>query len=93
MTKEEKTLLNKLQSMEFEEYETELDILLETYDFNNCSEDFDAEFRNLMGKKYLKGISFNNIPFEESIQKMFDSYTEQERQAYLNEDWSEFDDV
>ena len=45
MTKEEKALIDKLSKMEFPEYEKELHVILETYDFDNCSEDFDAEFR------------------------------------------------
>lgn len=31
--------------------------------------------------------------FEEALQRTFDSWTEEEHQAYLNEDWSEFDNV
>ena len=93
MTNEERKLLDKLSSMEFEEYEKELNNLLENYNFDNCSEDFDAEFRNLMGTKYLGDDPTDIISFEDALQRTFDSWTEEERQAYLNEDWSEFDNV
>ena len=33
----------------------------------------------------------NNTSFEESLQRAFDSWTKEEQEAFLNEDWSEFD--
>ena len=93
MTKEEKALINKLSKMEFPEYEKELHVILETYDFDNCSEDFDAEFRILMARQYLKDFEDDDTPFEESLERWLDSLTEEEREAFLNEDWSEFDEL
>lgn len=90
MTKNEKTLLNKLKNMELEEYEKTVSSLVETYDFNNCSEDFDINFKKLMSHKFL-GDDPSDLPtFEEALQKTLSFYTEEERQSYLNEDWSEF---
>lgn len=93
MTKNERILLNKLSSMEFEEYRKELNILLETYDFDNCSEDFDSEFRNLMGHQYLKDVPLDDTPYEEALEKWFNSLSKEDQEAFLNEDWSEFDNV
>ena len=93
MTNEERKLLDKLSSMEFEEYEKELNNLLETYDFDNCSEDFDDEFRILMARQYLKDFEDDDTPFEESLERWLDSLTKEEREAFLNEDWSELDEL
>ena len=91
MTNEERKLLDKLSKMEFPEYEKELNVLLETYDFDNCSEDFDAEFRNLMGYQYLKDLPEDNTPFEVSLERWLNSLSEGDREAFLNEDWSDLD--
>ena len=93
MTNEERKLLDKLNKMELPEYETELNVLLETYDFDNCSEDFDDEFRYQMAHKYLKDFENDETPFEISFQKAFDSWTKGEQEALLNEDWSELDEL
>ena len=93
MTVDERTLLDRLSNMEFEEYEKELNNLLENYDFDNCSEDFEAEFRNLMGHQYLKDIPIDDTPYEEALEKWFNSLSKEEQEAFLNEDWSEFDNV
>ena len=91
MTNEERKLLDKLSKMELPEYEKELNSLLETYDFDNCSEDFDDEFRILMARQYLKDFEDDDTPFEISLQKAFDSWTKEEQEAFLNEDWSDWD--
>ena len=91
MTNEERKLLDKLSKMELPEYERELNVLLETYDFDNCSEDFDDEFRYQMARKYLKDFENDDTPFEISLQKAFDSWTKEEQEAFLNEDWSDWD--
>lgn len=93
MTADERTLLDKLSNMEFEEYEKELNNLLETYDFDNCSEDFDAGFRNLIAEKYLSDLPYDDTPYEEALEKWFNSLSKEDQEAFLNEDWSEFDDV
>jgi len=93
MTNEERKLLDKLSKMELPEYEKELNSLLETYDFDNCSEDFDDEFRILMARQYLKDFEDDDTPFEESLERWLDSLTEEEREAFLNEDWSELDEL
>ena len=93
MTNEERKLLDKLSKMELPEYEKELNSLLETYDFDNCSEDFDDEFRILMARQYLKDFEDDDTPFEISLQKAFDSWTKEEQEAFLNEDWSELDEL
>lgn len=93
MTKNERMLLDKLSVMEFEEYRKELNILLETYDFDNCSEDFDNEFRYQMARKYLKDFENDDTPFEESLEVWLNSLSEEDREAFLNEDWSEFGNV
>ena len=93
MTNEERKLLDKLSKMELPEYERELNVLLETYDFDNCSEDFDDEFRILMARQYLKDFEDDDTPFEESLERWLDSLTEEEREAFLNEDWSELDEL
>lgn len=93
MTNEERKLLDKLSKMELPEYERELNVLLETYDFDNCSEDFDDEFRYQMARKYLKDFENDDTPFEESLDRWLDSLTEEEREAFLNEDWSELDEL
>lgn len=93
MTKNERMLLDKLSVMEFEEYRKELNILLETYDFDNCSEDFDNEFRYQMARKYLKDFENDDTPFEESLEVWLNLLSEEDREAFLNEDWSEFDNV
>lgn len=93
MTADERTLLDKLSNMEFEEYEKELNNLLENYDFDNCSEDFDDEFRYQMARKYLKDFENDDTPFEEALEKWFNSLSKEEQEAFLNEDWSEFDNV
>ena len=93
MTNEERKLLDKLSRMELSEYEKELNSLLETYDFDNCSEDFDDEFRILMARQYLKDFEDDDTPFEESLERWLDSLTEEEREAFLNEDWSELDEL
>ena len=93
MTNEERKLLDKLSKMEIPEYEKELNSLLETYDFDNCSEDFDNEFRILMARQYLKDFEDDDTPFEESLERWLDSLTEEEREAFLNEDWSELDEL
>ena len=93
MTNEERKLLDKLSSMEFEEYEKELNNLLETYNFDNCSEDFDDEFRYQMARKYLKDFENDDTPFEESLERWLNSLTKEEREAFLNEDWSELDEL
>lgn len=93
MTNEERKLLDKLSSMEFEEYEKELNNLLKTYDFDNCSEDFDSEFRNQMARKYLKDFENDDTPFEESLEVCLNSLSEEDKEAFLNKDWSEFDNV
>ena len=91
MTKNERMLLDKLSSMEFEEYRKELNILLETYDFDNCSEDFDNEFRYQMAHKYLEDFEDDDTPYEEAIEKWFNSLSKEDKEAFLNEDWSELD--
>lgn len=93
MTADERKLLYKLSKMELPEYEKELNSLLETYDFDNCSEDFDDEFRILMVRQYLKDFEDNDTPFEEALERWFNSLSKEEQEAYLNEDWSEFDNV
>ena len=93
MTNEERKLLDKLSKMELPEYEKELNSFLETYDFDNCSEDFDDEFRILMARQYLKDFENDDTPFEESLERWLDSLTEEEREAFLNEDWSELDEL
>lgn len=93
MTNEERKLLDKLSSMEFEEYKKELNNLLETYNFDNCSEDFDDEFRYQMARKYLKDFENDDTPFEEALEKWFNSLSKEDQEAFLNEDWSEFDNV
>ena len=93
MTSEERKLLDKLSKMELPEYEKELNSLLETYDFDNCSEDFDSEFRYQMARKYLKDFENDDTPFEEALERWFNSLSKEEQEAYLNEDWSEFDNV
>lgn len=93
MTVDERTLLDRLSNMEFEEYEKELNNLLENYDFDNCSEDFDDEFRYQMARKYLKDFENDDTPFEEALEKWFNSLSKEEQEAFLNEDWSEFDNV
>lgn len=93
MTSEERKLLDKLSKMELTEYEKELNSLLETYDFDNCSEDFDDEFRILMARQYLKDFEDDDTPFEESLERWLESLTEEEREAFLNEDWSELDEL
>ena len=93
MTNEEIKLLDKLSKMELTDYERELNVLLETYDFDNCSEDFDDEFRILMARQYLKDFEDDDTPFEESLERWFNSLSKEEQEAYLNEDWSEFDNV
>lgn len=71
-------------------YEEQLNVTLETYDFDNCSEDFDVEFRNLMGHQYLKDLPEDDTPFEESLQRAFDSWSKEEQEAFLSEDWSDY---
>lgn len=93
MTNEERELIDKLSKMDLSEYEKELNVLLETYDFDNCSEDFDDEFRYQMARKYLKDFENDDTPFEESLKRWLDSLTEEEREAFLNEDWSELNEV
>lgn len=93
MTNEERKLLDKLSKMELSEYEKELNLLLETYKFDGCSEDFDDEFRTLMARQYLKDFKDDDTPFEESLERWLDSITEEEREAFLNEDWSELDEL
>lgn len=93
MTKNERMLLDKLNIMEFEEYRKELNILLETYGFDNCSEDFDDEFRYQMAHKYLEDFEDDDTPFEESLEVWINSLSEEDREVFLNEDWSEFDNV
>ena len=93
MTDKERKLLDRLSKMELPEYEKELNSLLETYDFDNCSEDFDDEFRILMARQYLKDFEDDDTSFEESLERWLDSLTEEERQAFLNEDWSELDEL
>lgn len=91
MTDKERKLLDRLSKMELPEYEKELNSLLETYDFDNCSEDFDDEFRYQMARKYLKDFENDDTPFEISFQKAFNSWTKEEQEAFLNEDWSDWD--
>lgn len=93
MTTEERKLLDKLSSMEFEEYEKELNNLLETYDFDSCGEDFDDEFRYQMARKYLKDFENDDTPFEESLEVWLNSLSEEDREAFLNEDWSELNEL
>lgn len=91
MTSEERKLLDKLSKMELPEYEKELNSLLETYDFDNCSEDFDDEFRNLIAHQYLKDLREDNTPFEVSLERWFNSLSKEDQEAFLNEDWSDLD--
>lgn len=93
MTSEERKLLDRLSKMEFPEYEKELNVILETYDFEGCSEDFDAEFRNLMARQYLRDFEDDDTPFEESLEKWLNSMSEEDREAFLTEDWSELDEL
>lgn len=59
MTKEEKALIDKLSKMEFPEYEKELNVLLETYDFEttNCPLVEEMECRSLLAQKALDLIT------------------------------------
>lgn len=91
MTDSERKLLDKLSKMELTEYEKELNVLLETYDFDNCSEDFDGEFRNLIAHQYLKDLPEDNTPFEVSLERWFNSLSKEDQEAFLNEDWSDLD--
>ena len=77
MTREERKLLDRLSKMELPEYEKELKIILEIYDFDSCNEDFEND----------------DTPFEESLEKWLNSLSEEDKEAFLNEDWSEFGEI
>ena len=61
------------------------------YDFNTFSEEFNNLIRDNILDKAFENTEPNNTSFEESLQRTFDSWNEEEQEAFLNEDWSEFD--
>lgn len=46
-----------------------------------------------MARKYLRDLEDDSTPFEESLEKWLNSLSEEEeREAFLNEDWSELEE-
>ena len=87
MTQKEKQLYEHWKSLSWNEYYEES---LE-YNFEEFSDDFNALIKDVIMDKAFENTELNNIPFEESLQKSFDSWTKEEQDIFLNEDWSEFD--
>ena len=87
MTNKEKQLLEKYSSYNFDQLSAEFDV----NDFD--SSEFTNEFRDAICNM-LSHLCFKdepNIPFEESLQKAYDSWDEERQKDFLTEDWSDFD--
>lgn len=61
------------------------------YDFNTFSEEFNSLIRDDILDKAFENIEEDNTPYEEAIEKWFNSLSKEDREAFLNEDWIELD--
>lgn len=43
-----------------------------------------------MARQYLKDFEDDDIPFEEALERWFNSLSKEDQEAFLNEDWSDY---
>lgn len=91
MTEKECMLIEKFKEMNLAEFEEKVSILYESKP--TFSEEFDINLRNIISNKYLGELPYNDTPYEESLEKWFNSLSKEDQEAFLNEDWSEFNYV
>lgn len=87
MTQKEKQLYEHWKSLSWDEYYKES----LAYNFEEFSDEFNKLIKDDIMDKAFEDTEPNNTSFEESLQRAFDSWTKEEQEAFLNEDWSEFD--
>lgn len=87
LTQKEKQLYEHWKSLSWSEYYKES----LAYNFEEFSDEFNNLIKDDIMDKAFEDTEPNNTSFEESLQRTFDSWTKEEQDAFLNEDWSEFD--
>ena len=87
MTKKEKQLLENYSKLNFDQLSDEVNN--NDFDKDDFSEEFRNELCDLISSACFREYPQENIPFEESLQKAFDSWSKEEQQEFLNEDWSD----
>ena len=90
MTNKEKQLLEKFSKYSKEELE---DGINELPDEHECSSEFNISIMNLIHDIIMKDVELPQVDFEDALQEWFDKLTKEDQEAFLNEDWSEFNDL
>lgn len=90
MINKEKQLLEKFSKYSKEELE---DRVNELPDENECSTEFNTSIMNLIHDITMKDVELPQVDFEDALQEWFDRQTKEDQEAFLNEDWSEFNDL
>ena len=62
------------------------------YDFNTFSEEFNNLVRDNIMDKAFENVKEDDISYEESLEKWFNSLSKEDQETFLNEDWSELSD-
>lgn len=89
MTIKEKRLLEKYSKLCFNDISQEVEN--NNFDSEEYTEEFRDELCNLLAKICFTENPQPDIPFEEVLQKAFDSWDEERQREFLEEDWSELD--
>ena len=87
MTTKEKQLLERFSKYSKEEFNANLSDLPAD---EMCTKEFLAEMTELMFSVYMKDVNLPQIDFEDALQEWFDKQTDEDKKAFLEEDWREY---
>lgn len=87
MTNEEKKLYESFSKMNTQQIFDEL----ERYNVDDFSDELDDAIHELIWNRMDEEIGIPTTPFEDSLEKWFNTLSEEEQHAFLTEDWSDLD--